>query len=310
MFDPELLRFDPREGTTVREPTGQGYGYWAGGAKATFDPEAGAFYLFYRQRVPLERGRGGRCALAESDDGVHFRDIWSATKEDFYATSIEVGCPVKTPAGGWRLYVSYEYVEGRYWRIDVLQGDSLAELDVQGRRTVLLPQDYGLSFVKDPVIYIKDGHYHAYVCGSPRERCRVTSDGIIATIGHDATLLMISEDGLRFPRAQYVFEPTGEGWDGMRGRINCLIPMGDGYAAFYDGGAGYYDNYEEWCGLAYSPDGKQFTRLTTEGPWVRSPYGCVRYVYGLRVEDTLYCYYEYTRPDLSHELRVTKLALK
>ncbi|HEY65350.1 MAG TPA: hypothetical protein G4O02_12350 [Caldilineae bacterium] len=309
MFDMEKLRFDPEEGITVREPPGQGYGYWAGGMKAAYDPDTRKFYLFYRQRVPLERGRGGRCAIAESEDGIHFRDIWSATKEDFLANSIEVGCPVKDPAGGWRLYVSYEYAEGDYWRVDVLQGETLADLDVQARRTVMLPQDYGLSFVKDPVVYIVDGRYHVYVCGSPRQRYRVEEDGTIVTIGHDATLLMVSDDGLHFPRARYVFEPTGEGWDGMRARINCLIPMEDGYAVFYDGGAGFYDNYEEWCGLAYSPDGVTFTRLTKEGPWVRSRYGCVRYVYGLRVEDTIYCYYEYTRPDLSHELRVSKIEL-
>lgn len=309
MFDPERLRFDPQQGVTVRAPTGRGYGYWAGGCKVAYDEEAGRFYLFYRQRTPLERGRGGWCAIAESTDGIHFTDIWSATKEEFCATSIEVGCPVKDPAGGWRLYVSYEHVDGRYWRVDVLQGPSLAELNVQARRTVLLPQDYGFTFIKDPIVYVKEGRYHVYACASPRQRYRVEPDGSIVTIGHDATVLLVSEDGLRFPRARYVFEPTGEGWDGLRGRINCLIPLEDGYAAFYDGGSGYYDNYEEWCGLAYSPDGVRFERLTRAGPWVRSPHGCVRYVYGLRVEDWLYCYYEYTRADLSHELRVSRIAL-
>ena len=71
MFDPELLQFDPRQGTTIREPTGQGYGYWAGGAKAVYDPDTGKFYLFYRQRVPLERGQGGWCAIAESNGRSH-----------------------------------------------------------------------------------------------------------------------------------------------------------------------------------------------------------------------------------------------
>lgn len=300
----EDLRFDPAEGQTIVEPTGRGYGYWAGGSKATFDPQSGKFYLFYRQRTPLERGRGGRCAVAESDDGVHFHDIWSATKEDFCANSIEVGCPVKDTSGEWRLYVSYEYAQGNYWRVDVLRGESLAHLEVQGRRTVMLPFDYGLSFIKDPVIYLREGSYWAYLAVSPPQRYRAEDDDSRVLIGHDATMLLISEDGLRFPRGRYVFKPDGQGWDGVRARINSIVPVEGGYAAFYDGGAGAYDNYEEMCGLAFSRDMVHFERLTRDKPWVLSPYGCIRYVYALPVEDKLYIYYEYTRPDLSHELRV------
>jgi len=81
----------------------------------------------------------------------------------------------------------------------------------------------------------------------------------------------------------------------------------DGYAAFYDGGAGYYDNYEEMCGLAFSRDMIYFERLTRDEPWVSSPYGCVRYAYALPAEHEVYIYYEYTRPDLSHELRVSRV---
>jgi len=303
----EDLRFDPRQGHTVVEPSGRGYGYWAGGCKAFHDSESGRFYLFYRQRVPLERGRGGRCAVAESEDGIHFRDIWSATKEDFSANSIEVGCPVKDPGGEWRLYVSYECAQGDYWRVDVLRGESLAELDVQGRRTVLLPSDYGLSFIKDPVVYLREGVYWIYAAVSPSQTYRVEDDGTRVLVGHDATMLLISEDGLRFPQGRYVFEPDGQGWDGARGRINSIVPVEGGYAAFYDGGAGFYDNYEEMCGLAFSRDMVHFERLTRDEPWASSPHGGIRYVYALAVGDRLYIYYEYTRPDLSHELRVSVL---
>jgi hypothetical protein len=303
----EDLRFDPQRGHTIVEPTGRGYGYWAGGCKALHDPESDKFYLFYRQRVPLERGRGGRCAVAESDDGIHFHDIWSATREDFCANSIEVGCPVKDPSGEWRLYVSYEYVDGNYWRVDVLRGGSLAGLDVQARRTVLLPFDYGLSFIKDPVIYLQEGAYWMYAAVSPQQHYRTEEDGTRVLVGHDATMLLISHDGLRFPRGRYVFEPDGQHWDGVRARINSIVPVEGGYAAFYDGGASFYDNYEEMCGLAFSRDMIHFERLTRDGPWVSSPYGCIRYAYALPVEGELYVYYEYTRPDLSHELRLSKV---
>jgi hypothetical protein len=300
----EDLQFDPEQGQPIAEPTGWGYGYWAGGCKAAHDPESGKFYLFYRQRAPLEQGRGGRCAVAESEDGIHFHDIWSATKEDFCANSIEVGCPVKDPSGDWRLYVSYEYAQGNYWRVDVLQGETLAELDVQGRRTVLLPFDYGLHFIKDPVVYLREGTYWVYAAVSPPQHYRIEEDGTRVLVGHDATMLLISEDGLRFPWGQYVFEPDGQGWDGVRARINSIVPVEGGYAALYDGGAGPYDNYEEMCGLGFSRDMIHFERLTRDEPWVASPHGCIRYVYALPVEDRLYIYYEYTRSDLSHELRL------
>ena len=303
----EDLRIDPREGHTVVEPPGRGYGYWAGGCKAWHDPETERFYLFYRHRVPLERGRGGRCAVAESDDGIHFRDIWSASREDFSANSIEVGCPVREPGGAWRLYVSYECTPGDYWRVDVLRGETLAELDAQGRRTVLLPSDYGLSFIKDPVVYLRDGSYWMYAAVSPQQNHRVEEDGTRSVVGEDATMLFVSEDGLRFPRGRYVFEPDGRGWDGARARINSIVPVEGGYAAFYDGGATFYDNYEEMCGLASSPDMVSFERLTREEPLVPSGPGSIRYVYALPVEDRLYLYYEHTRPDMSHELRVSVL---
>ena len=38
-----------------------------------------------------------------------------------------------------------------------------------------------------------------------------------------------------------------------------------------------------------------------------SPYGCIRYVEVLPVEDALYYYYEYTREDGSHELRASRV---
>ena len=86
-----LAGFDPSAGTVIRTPPGTGYGYWAGGHKISHDPVSGTFALFYRERTPLEQGRGGRCAVALSDDGVVFEDVWRASKDEFNASSIEVG---------------------------------------------------------------------------------------------------------------------------------------------------------------------------------------------------------------------------
>jgi len=120
-----------------------------------------------------------------------------------------------------------------------------------------------------------------------------------------ATVLAESDDGLYFPSIEYVFEAPGDDtWHGRRARISSVFPWKDHYVATFDGGRTSYDNYEEWAGLATSADRHDFTRLDSGEPWVRSPHGCVRYVYGLPVGDRLHFYYEFARPDGSHDLRV------
>ncbi len=304
------LRFDPTAATVVREPPGSGYGFWAGGHKVWHDAASGTFALFYRERTPLEYGRGGRCAVAVSDDGVAFTDVWSATKEELAATSIEVGHCVRHDEAEWRLYVSYEYAATGSWRIDVLRAPEPSAFDAQARRTVVSPGDYGLGFAKDPwVVRTPQGGYRLYLAGSPRPRAAAT--GPVLDAGPlDATLLGESDDGLYFPTLEYVFEAPGDdSWHGLRARLNSLFPWEGAWLATFDGGRTFYDNYEEWAGLASSPDGRSFTRLDTGGPWVRSPHGSVRYVYGLRVEDRVLFYFEFARADLSHDLRVAVVDL-
>ncbi len=303
------LSFDPSAATVVRTPTGKGYGYWTGGHKVWHDAATGTFALFYRERAPLEAGRGGRCAVALSEDGTDFTDVWSATKDDFAANSIEVGHCVRHDDGEWRLYVSYEYAADRRWRIDVIRAPEPAAFDSQSRRTVLHPADYGFDFLKDPIVTRRGGDYYVYLSGPPRLPPPDGGD-VVTAAPRDATLLGASPDGLYFPQLRYVFEaPGGDSWHGNRARINSLVPWDGGWVATFDGGRTSYDNYEEHAGLATSHDGMSFERIDTDEPWLRSPHGCVRYVYGQRVDDRIYFYFEYTRDDLSHDLRVAVVEL-
>ena len=305
----DALRFDPDAGEVIREPLDTGYGYWVGGHKVTWDEQDGVFVLFYRERTPLEKGRGGRCAVAVSTDGVHFEDVWTANKDDFAASSIEVGHVVRDPASGeWRLYISYELASGRFWRIDVVRGPSLDALDTQGRRTVLMPFDYGVRSLKDPWVLFRDGAYHLFLAGpAPRERREISNT--LQARSYEATLLARSADGLYFPELEYVMTaPNTDTWHGRRARLNGAMPHDNGWLGFYDGGRTSFDMYEEWCGLAWSADGIHFDRLEQAEPWVRSPAGCVRYVYPVETQDAWWFYYEYTRPDLSHDLRVSRVS--
>ena len=302
-FDDML--FDPQTGHVVREPTVEGYGYWVGGHKVYFDQTSEQFVIFYRERTPLETGRGGRCAVAVSSDGLTFEEVWTADKEAFAASSIEVGHPIRSLEGDWRLYISYEVAGAGYWRVDLLRGESLASLDVQGRRTVFQPGDFGLRSLKDPVVYLRDGRWWGYIAGPARERLP-RKDRRVSASPLDATLLGRSDDGLYFPELEWVFEAPGtDTWHGRRARINSVISRDNGWLAFYDGGRTFYDTYEEWCGLAWSDDGVRFERMEQHQPWVRSPYGCVRYVFALERPSEIYFYYEYTRADGSHDLRAS-----
>ena len=152
---------------------------------------------------------------------------------------------------------------------------------------------------------MRDDEIWLYACGSPPPSPK--SLGEVEELrprAREATLLFRSRDGLYFDRARYVFTPKGEGFDGFTARLGCVFPFERGYAAFYDAGRTILDMYEEATGLAVSTDGISFDAVSTS-PWVGGTHGNVRYVYALPARDRLYIYYEYTRSDGSHELRVS-----
>lgn len=304
-FDPVAVEFDPTAAHVVKTPPGTGYGNWVGG-KVAFDTAAGLFVLFYRERKPLEQGRAGTCGVAVSSDGLHFEDVWTATKEDFNANSIEEGHVVRFN-GRWMLYVSYEIKGTSIWRIDLLEADTLADFDAQERRTVLSPREFGLPWIKDPYVHVMEDELWLFAATHPRTGPQTLGDSIHAA-PLDATVLSISTDGRHFPSIEYVFEAPGDdSWHGRRARINSMVEWGDGYLAMFDGGRTFYDNYEEHAGLAVSDDGRSFERLPDR--WVTSPYGCIRYVCALRATGWVWFYFEYTRQDGSHDLRVARVAV-
>ena len=81
--------------------------YWVG-CPSVLREEDGRIWLTYRQRRP--RGtlaeRGWRCAVAVSDDGISFRDVWSVHKDELPTPSMERFC-LMPAADGYRLNLSY-----------------------------------------------------------------------------------------------------------------------------------------------------------------------------------------------------------
>jgi len=304
--------FVPEEGVTVIEPPDAGQGYWAGGCSAIYDEERERFYLYYRARTPQERG--GVCRIAESADGRHFETAWSATREQFDSPSIEKASLFRTPAGQFRLYVSYVDAKTYKWRIDLLAAEDPAALDPEDRIPVLTGDDCGNEGVKDPLVYLCGGIYFLYanyaprpVDGDPEKINRMHAEGnaFVSGVVNTGTGLATSLDGVRFQWEGPALEP-GTGWDAFLVRMVSVIYTPPVFTAFYDGRPSVAAAYEDKEGIAVGFDLRHFAKITAEGPVLASAQGtgCLRYLSAVPVDGKIYYYYEYAREDGSHELRL------
>jgi hypothetical protein len=312
--------FDPREGTTIVDPPGQGNGYWAGAPGASYDPDTKHFYLYYRLRVPRELGRGIECRIAESADGTHFETIWSARKQEFPTDSMERASLVKRPGGGWLLYPSYVDAETSKWRIDVVEAAHPAEFKLSERQKVFVAEDIGAEGVKDPYVAVFGGLYYmvASYATSPRgdfTEAEKHGSADIYNTGKttSSTGIAVSGDGLSWRWLGDCFSPRAgsDVWDAYAARIGTLIYLPPVWTAFYDGSASVAENYEERTGIAISLDLHHFHRVTSDRPILTSAHasGSLRYMDALQFEDEIYYYYEYARADGSHELRLNRVRI-
>jgi len=310
----QIPLFGPEDGVTVRAPLDSGPGWWAGAPGALYDEQSGRFYLYYRVRKPRELGRGVGCRIAASDDGIVFDDIWQIGKEDLDSPSVEKSCIFKAPDGSWRLYISYVDPATNMWRIDCMVADAPDEFDPSERRTMLLPEELGLEGVKDPMVYRIGPMYcmiasyaPAATSGASDEDKHGTADVYNTGIVKSHTGLATSGCGLSWHWQGDILSPPEEGWDRYCTRIGSILYRPPVFIGFYDGSASVEENYEEQAGLAVSYDLRHWERVTRSAPYVTSPHGCIRYVEVVPVGDALYYYYEWTRADGSHELRVTRV---
>lgn len=309
-----LSPFDPTTGTVVLTPEKDESGYWAGCAGVLQDGDQ--FWLTYRQRRPrgAETERGWRCAVATSKDGVAFTDVWSVHKDELKASSMERFSLTRTPEGVYQLFISYVDPADNRWRIDLLCADHPSRFDITIARPVLTAASTGTEGVKDPyvmrvgpVTYL----FASYAAALSAER---TADphatGDIYNVGATThpTGLATSLDGETFTWHGEILG-VGSGWDRYQARINSVVPVTGGWIGFYDGSGSHHENYEERCGIAVSSDLFHWSRLSDNGPWVTSPHatGSVRYLDAHLREGQWWLYYEMTRPDGAHELRVLRV---
>src|SRR5262249_22375919 len=128
------------------------------------------FYLYYRLRKPRELGRGVECRIAESADGIRFRDIWRLAKGDLDSPSVEKSALVRTLEGRWRLYVGFvDPADGR-WRIDLLEAETPAGFDPAARVPILTAAGIGAEGVKDPCVLLLGRMYLMLASYAPAVR--------------------------------------------------------------------------------------------------------------------------------------------
>jgi predicted GH43/DUF377 family glycosyl hydrolase len=302
-------------GRVIRTPPGEETGYWAGAPGVFFDPAEKAFYLTYRLRRPrgIAPDRGGESRIARSTDLETFTDVWSVTKDVFATASIERCGLYRGADGRWRYFPSYvDPADGR-WLISMMPAARVEDLNPADARPLFTAAPLGLEGIKDPWIFEEQGTY--YMLASVALPTAQTSAGAHSTsdiynTGEclSATGLAISQDLDRWEWAGVVFAPEGDAWDRYCRRINSVVKHRGRYFAFYDGSASHKENYEEKTGLAVSDDLKQWKSLTPEAPWLTSPHatGSLRYIDALVRDGQLRVFYEITRADGAHELRLAE----
>ncbi len=305
--------FDPNEGTVVRQPPGEGAGYWVGAPGAMYDEDSQTFYLTYRLRRP--RGvlpdRGAETRIAQSSDGVEFEDIWSGHKETLDSTSIERNALTQLPNGDWALYISYVDPADKRWRIDLVISDNPAKFDLDGRRPLLTAADIDAEGVKDPFVFHKEGRLHmiasyATAGNSSADELHGTFDAYNTGLIKSRTGLATSSDGTTWEWEGEILGPSESGWDCYCARIGTAWQENGNWVALYDGSADVSENYEERVGLAIGPDLFNLKSVSPEGPIMVQPNasGALRYFDVVQVGGKRYIYYETARADGSHDLRV------
>jgi len=305
--------FNPADSVTIREPERPEPGYWVGGPSVLVDGDL--TWLTYRERRP--RGapaeRGWRCAVAVSPDGVRFEDVWEVHKDELESASMERFDLTRT-GDGYALFLSYvDPADGR-WRIDSVTASRPEDLDVATRRPVLTADSTATEGAKDPMVVEIDRAAHlyaSYAATGPAIDAAAHATADIYNTGATThpTGLAIDEGHGFIWHGQVLGVGARGSWDGYQARLGSVVPVAGGFVGFYDGSASHYENYEERLGVATSSGGRSWRRVSTDGPWLTGPgpSGSIRYLDAVVRDGAWWLYYEVTRPDGAHELRLSRV---
>src|ERR1700729_1858183 len=257
-----------------------GTGNWIGAASALM--HGGYIYLAYRDRHPVDKGRGNHAYVARSriDDGIHFDTLCAIDKEDMDAESLERPALDVTPDGDWDLYLSCATFHSKHWRIERLRARGPEDFSARTRQTVF-PGSKAFG-IKDPVL-LRGQDLRIWATLHP------------LTEGDENADQMISVDAFS---GETVMRPEPGTWYSRGTRLTAVL----GEHAYFDGRASAGENFEERTGMARW-NGSRYVAVA--GP-VSSPFGggALRYVSVIALPGGgRRLYYECATQYGSHELR-------
>jgi hypothetical protein len=260
--------------------TARGTGNWIGAASALV--HEGSIYLAYRDRHPVDMGRGNRAYVARSpiDNGVHFDTLCCVDKEDMDAESLERPALDVTPDGDWDLYLSCATFNSKHWRIERLRAGRPEDFKARTRETVF-PGSASFG-IKDPVL-LRDQDLRIWATLHPLTEGDENADRMISVDARTCKTVMAPEPGTWYSRGT---------------RITAVV----GEYAYFDGRASAEQNFEEQTGIARWNG----SRYVPEAGPASSPYGggALRYVSAILLPGGgLRLYYESATRYGSHELR-------
>jgi hypothetical protein len=262
---------------------GAGPGWWAGASSATPDGDGG-FVVGYRVR----NGHDGidQTVVARSPDGETFTTVATLDQSRFGAQWMERPAVVRTPQGRWRLYICCGTPESKHWWIEALEADDPEGLAAAEARPVF-PGDERTA-VKDPIVQLRDGRWHAWICCHPLD--------VPGAEDRMRSAYATSDDGWSWDWHGTVLSGRPGAWDARGARLTTVLP--DGRAA-YDGRASAEENWFERTGLA-TATGRDGRFEPADGP----PVADVRYLDVLPLPGGGHrIWYEARLPDERHELR-------
>ncbi len=257
-----------------------GTGNWIGAASALVHGDY--IYLAYRDRHPVDKGRGNRAYVARSpiDNGVHFDTLCAIDREDMDAESLERPALDVTPDGDWDLYLSCATFNSKHWRIERLRAGRPQGFTARTRKTVF-PGSAAFG-IKDPVL-VRGQDLHIWATLHPLTEGDENADQMISVDAYSGESVMTPEPGTWYSRGTRITAVAGE-------------------YAYFDGRASAAENYEERTGIA-KWDGSRY--IPVAGP-ASSPFGggALRYVSAVALPTGgLRLYYESATKYGSHELR-------
>lgn len=257
-----------------------GTGNWIGAASALVH---GAFiYLAYRERHPVDMGRGNRVYVARSpvENGVHFEILCAIGKDDMEAQSLERPALDITPDGNWDVYLSCATFGSKHWRIERLRARRPEDFSATTRTTIFGGSaEFG---IKDPVL-VRGQDLRVLATKHPLTEGDANADRMTSVNAYTCEPVMVPAPGTWYSRGT---------------RVTAIV----GDYAYFDGRASAAQNYEERTGIARW-NGSAY--VAQAGP-VSSPLGggALRYVSAIGMPDgKLRLYYESATQYGSHELR-------